>query len=156
MTWEDDFMCLTGSNFSEMRLLVEGAIRLFEDDASVLCRLARDAEKHEAMSALPFAELTITPERLVFRLLQGDAVLPYATKTWAEGVFTTTSERCITSGGWEGEGRFRVICEVKDDFICNMELIVSMCGDRAALCLNGRLLELAPGWNSLAWGVCLT
>ena len=52
MTWEDDFMCITSSTFSEIRLLVEGAIRLFEDDAGVLCRLARDAEKHEAMSAL--------------------------------------------------------------------------------------------------------
>ena len=117
MTWEDDFMFLTNSLFSEMRLLVEGAIRLFEDDASVLCRLARDAEKHEAMSALPFAELTITPERLVFRLLQGDAVLPYATKTWAEGVFPTTSSaasppalgrRGAHPGGLRGEGRLHL------------------------------------------------
>ena len=52
MTWEDDFMFLTGSTFSEMRLLVEGAIRLFEDDAGCLLRLALDAEKHEAVSAL--------------------------------------------------------------------------------------------------------
>jgi len=52
MTWDDDFMCLTGSTFSEMRLLVEGAIRLFEDDAGCLLRLARDAEKHEATCAL--------------------------------------------------------------------------------------------------------
>ena len=52
MTWDDDFMCLTGSTFSEMRLLVEGAIRLFEDDAGCLLRLARDAEKYEAVSAL--------------------------------------------------------------------------------------------------------
>ena len=52
MTWEDDFMCVTNSHFSEMRLLVEGAIIMFEEDAGVLCRLARDAEKHEAMSAM--------------------------------------------------------------------------------------------------------
>ena len=52
MTWDDDFMCLTGSTFSEMRLLVEGAIRLFEDDTGCLLRLARDAGKHEATSAL--------------------------------------------------------------------------------------------------------
>ena len=52
MTWDDDFLCLTSSSFSEMRLLVEGAIRLFEDDAGCLLRLARDAEKHEAMNAL--------------------------------------------------------------------------------------------------------
>ena len=52
MHWEDDFMFLTNSLFSEMRLLVEGAIRLFEDDAGVLCRLTRDKEQHEAVSAL--------------------------------------------------------------------------------------------------------
>ena len=52
MTWEDDFMCLTSSTFSELRLLVKGAIRLFEDDAGCLLRLARDAEKHEATCAL--------------------------------------------------------------------------------------------------------
>ena len=52
MTWEDDFMCLTNSIFSEMRLLVEGAIIMFENDAGILCRLAKDAEKHEAMSAM--------------------------------------------------------------------------------------------------------
>lgn len=52
MTWEDDFMCLTSSTFSEMRLLVEGAIRLFEDDAGCLLRLARDKEQHEAVSSL--------------------------------------------------------------------------------------------------------
>ena len=52
MTWEDDFMCVTQNAFSEMRLLVEGAIVMYEEDASVLCSLARDAEKHEALSAM--------------------------------------------------------------------------------------------------------
>ena len=52
MNWDDDFLCVTGDHFSEMRLLVEGAIIMFEEDAGVLCRLARDAEKHEAMSAM--------------------------------------------------------------------------------------------------------
>ena len=52
MTWDDDFMCLTCSMFSEMQLLVEGAIRLFEDDAGCLLRLARDKEQHEAISTL--------------------------------------------------------------------------------------------------------
>ena len=105
-------------------------------------------------SALPFTVLTIAPEHLIFQLKDGSAVLPYGIGSWADGVFPTTTERCITSGGWEGEGRFRVICEVKDDFICNMELIVSLRDDRAALCLNGRLWELTPGWNGLAWGTC--
>ena len=52
MNWDDDFMCLTSSHFSEMRLLIEGAIHIFEEDAGPLFRLARDAEQHEAMSAM--------------------------------------------------------------------------------------------------------
>ena len=52
MNIEDDFMWVAGNAFSEMRLMVEGAIIMFEEDASVLCSLARDAEQHEAMSAM--------------------------------------------------------------------------------------------------------
>ena len=52
MNIEDDFMWVAGNAFSEMRLMVEGAIIMFEEDASVLCSLARDAEKHEALSAM--------------------------------------------------------------------------------------------------------
>ena len=52
MNWDKDFMCLTGSHFSEMRLLIEGAILIFEEDAGPLFRLARDAEQHEAMTAM--------------------------------------------------------------------------------------------------------
>ena len=52
MQLEDDFMWVTSHAFSEMRLLVEGALNLFEDDAGILCRLARDAGKIEAMDSL--------------------------------------------------------------------------------------------------------
>ena len=52
MNIEDDFMWIAGNAFSEMRLMVEGAITLFEDDAGVLCRLAREAQKNEAQLAL--------------------------------------------------------------------------------------------------------
>ena len=52
MQLEDDFMWIAGNAFSEMRLLVEGAITLFEDDAGCLGRLARDAGAHEANRAL--------------------------------------------------------------------------------------------------------
>ena len=52
MQLDDDFMWIAGNAFSEMRLLVEGAITLFEDDAGCLCRLARDAGAHEANRAL--------------------------------------------------------------------------------------------------------
>ena len=107
-------------------------------------------------SSLAFTALTIALDYLAFRLPEGDAVLPYAVNDWGEGFFPGTTERCITSGGWEGEGRFRAICEVKDNFICNMELVVSIKADRAALCVNGRLWELVNGWNGLAWGCCTT
>ena len=52
MQLEDDFMWITGHAFSEMRLLVEGALNLFEDDGGVLCKLARDAGKIEEMGSL--------------------------------------------------------------------------------------------------------
>ena len=52
MNIEDDFMWVAGNAFSEMRLMVEGAITLFEDDADVLCRLAQEAQKNEAQLAL--------------------------------------------------------------------------------------------------------
>ena len=51
MKLEDDFMWITSHEFSEMRLLIEGALNLFEDEAGVLCRLAREADKIEAMRA---------------------------------------------------------------------------------------------------------
>ena len=57
MTLEDDFMWITSHAFSEMRLMVEGALNLYEDDSGVLCRLAREADELEAIeksdSAIP-------------------------------------------------------------------------------------------------------
>ena len=52
MNWDDDFLCVTGDHFSEMRLLVEGAIVVYEEDAGILCRLAQEAEKYDALRAL--------------------------------------------------------------------------------------------------------
>ena len=51
MKLEDDYMWMASNIFSEMRLLAEGAIALFEDETDVLCRLARDAGKLEAQLA---------------------------------------------------------------------------------------------------------
>lgn len=51
MNLDLDFMDIAGDRISEMRLLVEGAITLFEDEASILCRLARDAGDDDARSA---------------------------------------------------------------------------------------------------------
>ena len=50
--FEEDFIDITCRLFSEMRLMAEGAITLFEDDAQPLCRLARDANDNTALSAL--------------------------------------------------------------------------------------------------------
>lgn len=52
MTLEDDFMWITSHAFSQMRLMVEGALNLFEDDSGLLCRLAREAGELEAMRSL--------------------------------------------------------------------------------------------------------
>ena len=52
MQLEDDFMWITGHAFSEMRILVEGALNLFEDDGGVLCKLAQDAGRIEEMGSL--------------------------------------------------------------------------------------------------------
>ena len=52
MTLEDDFMWITSHAFSEMRLMVEGALNLFEDDSGLLCWLAREAGELEAMRSL--------------------------------------------------------------------------------------------------------
>ena len=52
MKLEDDFMWITSHEFSEMRLLVEGALNLYEDDTGILCRLAREAGKVEALRSL--------------------------------------------------------------------------------------------------------
>ena len=51
MNFDLDFMDITGDRLSEMRLLVEGAITLFEDEASSLCSLAGAAGDDDARSA---------------------------------------------------------------------------------------------------------
>lgn len=101
---------------------------------------------------LPFTALTIRPEAVVFRMEARDAVLPYAVGGWAEGIFPGTGERCVTSAAWTEEDRFVLRCEVKDSFICSMEMVVSFRGDRGAVRLNGALWELTPGWSGLSWG----
>lgn len=45
------FLSVAANHFSEMRLMAEGAIALYENQATVLCRMARDADNHEAQIA---------------------------------------------------------------------------------------------------------
>ena len=40
--FEEDFIDVTSRLFSEMRLMTEGAIIVYEDDTQPLCRLVRD------------------------------------------------------------------------------------------------------------------
>ena len=70
MIWEDDFLCLVGDHFSEMRLLVEGAIKLFEEDTCCLIRLARDAEENEGLTALNDIGTALYEFRLHVKVLQ--------------------------------------------------------------------------------------
>lgn len=51
MKQETIFLSVAANHFSEMRLLAEGAIALYENQATVLCRMARDADNHEAQIA---------------------------------------------------------------------------------------------------------
>ena len=70
MNIEDDFMWVAGNAFSEMRLMVEGAITLFEEDAGILCRLAKDAEKWDADSALNDIGTALYDFRQQIKMLQ--------------------------------------------------------------------------------------
>ena len=51
MKQESLFLSVAANHFSEMRLMAEGAIALYENQATVLCSMARDADNHEAQIA---------------------------------------------------------------------------------------------------------
>ena len=51
MKQETIFLSVAAKHFSEMRLMAEGAIALYENQATVLCSMARDADNHEAQIA---------------------------------------------------------------------------------------------------------
>ena len=57
MKQETIFLSVAANHFSEMRLLAEGAIALYENQATVLCSMARDADNHEAQIALHWRSL---------------------------------------------------------------------------------------------------
>ena len=52
MIFQEDYMDIASDLLSEMRLVVEGAVTLFEDELPILMRWARDNNKSEALSAL--------------------------------------------------------------------------------------------------------
>lgn len=51
MKLENNFLNVVSNHFSEMRLMAEGAIALYENHATGLCRMALDADNHEAQIA---------------------------------------------------------------------------------------------------------
>lgn len=51
MKLEHNFLNVASNHFSEMRLMAEGAIALYENHATGLCRMALDADNHEAQIA---------------------------------------------------------------------------------------------------------
>ena len=52
MIFKEDYLDIAIELLSEMRLQVEGAINLYEDDTAPLMRLARDHDEPGALSAL--------------------------------------------------------------------------------------------------------
>ena len=104
---------------------------------------------------LAMTALTITDDALVFRVGGQDYALPCAPETWREGVFPGTAQRCISSGGWVSESRYVMHCELCDEFVCPMELYLTVNGDRAALRVSSGLWECVSGWSGLAWGEVL-
>ena len=52
MTLEEDYLWITGNAFSEMRLLIEGAIVLYENDTGILTRMTAEAGEHAARYAI--------------------------------------------------------------------------------------------------------
>lgn len=57
---EDSFLWTAGIKHLEMRLIVEGAIALYEDEAVPLLGLAIKNEKYEAADALLGCSLVVT------------------------------------------------------------------------------------------------
>ena len=48
---KDEYMWNTGNTLNDMRLIIEGAVVLFEEDASPLVKLSRDHQEHVAYNA---------------------------------------------------------------------------------------------------------
>lgn len=103
-------------------------------------------------SEMPFSALEILEDRVVFEAGDQAYALPYAPGEWKPGVFPSTKQACIASGGLVSEGRFILRCELMDNFVCGMEMIAGIAGDRAAVKISSSLWECVRGWSGLAWG----
>ena len=52
MNYDDNYLDITADAFSEMHILIEGAIAIFENDTGPLNRLATQHKEYEARMAL--------------------------------------------------------------------------------------------------------
>ena len=69
-TLQATFIDITCRLFSEMRLMAEGAISIYEDDAQPLCRLTQDADNTTALSTLDDIGTALYALRANIRQLQ--------------------------------------------------------------------------------------
>ena len=69
-----DFLWELGNLLAVMRLLVEGAVDLFENDAQPLARLAIDNNENEASVALDTIGTALTDLRTHIRTLQSEHI----------------------------------------------------------------------------------
>ena len=51
MIYDDDYLSITGDAFSDMRVLIEGAIIIFENDTAPIIRLCTQHQEYEARTA---------------------------------------------------------------------------------------------------------
>ena len=51
MIYDDDYLSITGDAFSDMRVLIEGAIIIFENDTTPIIRLCTQHHEYEARTA---------------------------------------------------------------------------------------------------------
>ena len=69
-----DYLSYEGEVLANMRLLIEGAANLFENDAQSLCRLAIDSNQPEASVALDTIGTALTDLRTHIRALQSEHI----------------------------------------------------------------------------------
>lgn len=69
-----DYLSYEGEVLANMRLLIEGAVDLFENDAQPLARLAIDNNENEASVALDTIGTALTDLRTHIRTLQSEHI----------------------------------------------------------------------------------
>ncbi len=69
-----DYLSYEGEVLANMRLLIEGAAELFENDAQPLCRLVIEGNQPEASVALDTIGTALTDLRTHIRTLQSEHI----------------------------------------------------------------------------------